>query len=647
MKQVLTLYQNRSDYDALFQYCDHTSLFTTEAACKTADDCLLLINFATLMQPNALLKKLEPYTITKKSTLNLYIVITGCERILGFEPFFMTYTTSERQQLLAITHDNKPLLDTINSQLLTRLHHEPVAEKRKLIEFFPAQMEKTIELTQQLRQKIDTMAQCCVKKTYFCSFEQNQTAINLLNDYQSCLPPSMTEKDYFVKNIFQDIIEQAQQHQRDNQKHDKKRKHAIPITIAAVASFVIAFQLSYQKITNNIQKIMSVTSQPTTQFARLNQLKDAIDTIDNSNPTFATTIGLPQAKQAEQHLNLLYQTELQTQFFPFIEKLLTEKITASIESSPLDLYQSLKIYLMLTTHQHFDIAAILDWFPHSLHTHLKALLKLPIDQWPQNKPLIKAAQLNLQQLPPARLAFLSLQKRYHDQQLPLNSLLEQDPSIDLSQVMIAKLYNPQQFKRIYSEEIPQIIAIFDQENWVIGTAHNTDIESTIKNLQMQYIQAFAKAWQTIAPHIKLKPATSFTELKNLIDEVLNPQSNLNALNQFIIGNATLDKSNGTEITQALQQFLQHDENYQQTKTALLQLQAYLDNIINEKNSSKQSYLIAIDMINHPNTNNPIHQVLALNTDPNDPRYQWLNTIAKSSWALVLDHAKNNISMAYN
>lgn len=648
MKQVLTLYQNQSDYDALFKYCDHISSFTTQSPYKTADDCLLLIDFATLTQAHTLtlLKKLEQFT-PKQSTLNVYIVISGCERILGFEPFFNITTTSERQQILAIADDAKPLLNAINSQLLTRLHHEPVFEKRKLIEFFPAQFEKANEIANQLRQQIDAIAQCCVKKIYFCSIEQKQTATNLLNDYQSSLPPSMTEKDYFVKDIFKDIIIQVQQHQCENQKQDKKRKGAIPITIAAVSSFVIACQFSYQQLTHNIQKIQSSKLKLNTQFTRLNQLHSAIDKLNDSNPIFATAIGLPQAKHALQHLNLLYQTELQTRFFPFIEKLLTEKITANIQSNPLDLFQSLKIYLMLTTHQHFDAQAILDWLPQTLHTHLRNLFRLPIDQWPQNRPLIKTAQFNLQQLSPATLALLSLQKRYQSQQVSLASLLEQDPSIDLSQVTIAKLYNPQQFKQIYSEEIPQIVAAFDKDSWVIGATHNTDIESTIKHVQAQYIQAFSKAWQTVAPAIKLKPATNFTELKNLINEVINTQSNLNTLNQFIIGNATLDKSTGTETTQLLQQFLQHDESYQQTKTALLQLQAYLDTILNEKNGSKQSYLIAIDMINHPNTNNPIHQVLTLNTDPSDPRHQWLNTIAKSSWALVIDHAKNNISLAYH
>ena len=596
-----------------------------------------------------LLKKYQPQLTTA-------IIITQCDRLLGFQEYFGHLNGEERKECFSIKSrlEVEFVLKQIAQRVITRLHHEPLQEKRTLIQLFPAQFEKITEYASPFLTRAN--------KLYFTSIKQTNTVIDVLTQSVVKTQPVIAGKIFFADTIFTELQELAKRDQIHAKRHDKKRWLAIPACAILLSVLIVFWHIGFQDTTKAIsqtqlelQQNPALADNDPLWLAQLDLLNNSIKRLSNPALSDIQFIGLDQATMLKKKLNLLYDTQLQTQFLPYVENTLTDTMRQNMASDPVQLYNALKIYLMLTNRDHYDYATVINWF--SIHWaneypnnallqanllgHLNNTLALNASSWPQNKMLIADAQKILEQLPAAEAAFLKLQNNYNNAQVPLSSLFDGTTNFDITNIFIPTLYSTTHFKDIYGTQIPAIVGTLNQGDWVTGiiaakTMTPAEKKRTIATVRALYLQNFSQAWQNIIPTIQLKTPNNLADLQALIEQITDSQSSFMSLLSFISGNAML--SNTIMPSYALAQlnaYLHKKDTYSQTQIALKNLSTYIKTIGDSDDVNKASYNAALAILNNPNAPNPIQAILGWNLGKNSALQLWLNALAQDTWRIVL------------
>lgn len=611
--------------------------------------------------------------LEKQKYFDLNFIITKCDRILGFREFFGNLSVEERQQVFSVSEnlDFATLLKQLNAQTIARMHQESLTDKRNLIQLFPAQFEKALDLIQQFSTALSAECGLSPLSIYFTSSTQKYKPLDLLGKRSPKLPPPITDKPFFIRDMIIELCKKSLDNKIKAKRFDKKRWIVLPTGIILIVVLLFSWHRSYQHTTTIIRNIEAQLKSPPldshqpTWLIRLKLLSTSIDRLNDPALKYSRLIGFGQTTDLKKRMLLLYNTELQTQFLPYIEGILSGAIANNLQHDKLTLYNSLKIYLMLTEQSHYDEKTILNWFSQYwqnqykkdpeqrtfLLQQLKNLLILKNKDWPRNQPLINQAQQVLQQLPEADIIFLELQGNYKNQYIPLSKMLQNQDNLDLSKAAIPALFNPDIFKQVFNQEIPQLVTSFSQGNWVIGqnttpiTSQDTKAlyTSEVRDLYLQYL---AQAWQKVIPEIQLKAPTSFADVESLINEMTNPQSGLMELLQFASGNINLNKQfKPNKNLQQVTLFLSQGPVYQQAQTLLKNLSDYLKPIVSSDDINKASYNLASAILNNSTQTNPIHALLKAKLGT--PVQSWLNTIAHGSWAILLQNASVYLNTVWN
>ncbi len=656
---------------ALFQFAKKNN------SLQPLQSILLVVDIPTLIDRTASLQLVKIFSEqlhlvhAQQQKIDINLIITKCDRLLGFKEYFTNLNVQERQKMLRAqgTQDFTPLLKKLNAHIISRLHQETLAQRRRVIQLFPAEMEKATECIETFSKTLLLESHAAIGTIYFTSSKQKDKSIDLLNHHDISLPPVISDKPYFIAEAFAQLIQEAHVHQLTAKQLDKKRWIILPICLILVATLITTWHLSYKNTSAALKKIELQLQHPTTTFTatwlnHLQLLSTALQDLDNPDLKYSHMIGFSQTHTLQKKLLLLYHAQLHTQFLPFIEGILSSTMLQNSQTDPLQVYNALKIYLMLTEQSHYDKNTILNWFSSYFQsryaTHpeqaqfmlqqLENLLLLQNKNWPRNQPLIDQTRAILQKLPAANIIFLELQGNYKNQTQSVAELLESSDHLDLSQAIIQSLYSPNNFRNIYNIKIPSLVSTFKQGNWVMGETDAavdtiSQQENLIASVRALYLQNLSQNWQKVISKIKLKNPTNLSDIQNLINEVTDPHSSLMELLEFVCVNADSDKQKPNAILQNITQFLQQKGPYIQSKTALQNLATYIAAIVKNDDVDKASYNSMISILNNPNQHNPINAVLKLNLNP--PIQNWLNTIAQGSTALLLTNSRNYLNKAWS
>ena len=638
----------------------------------------LVFSLTDLLDKESQQKRLDEITtqlknlkqVTKKLPIDL--IVTHCDRILGFKEYFSNLNQEDRQRVLGFEHTegSETLLKKLNSQIITRLHHETVTEKRGLIQLFPAQFEKAIENLNEFVTKLSTQSSCQIQNYYFTSSKQKDKSIDLLGTRATTMPPAITEKSYFVEHMILRLCQQAERCALKHKQRDKKRWIIIPSCIIILIALVTTWHYTYQKTATTLHSIELSLQQKTSQIQpnwlqRMDLLATTIQKLNQPSLRYSRFIGFNQASKLKKKLVEQYHTQLLTEFLPYIEGILTKTLINGMQHDKLALYNSLKIYLMLTTQTHYDKNTIINWFAlywsdiykndpqrqQQMLDHLNNLLALKNKNWPRNQPLISQAQTALQELPAADLIFLKLQGQYKNQQQSLASLIKHSSNLDLSQAIIPSLFSADNFKHIYNEQIPELVANFSMGDWVIGKSTDAtsspDKQATIiAEVRALYLQYFSSSWEKTLSAIRLTQPQNFSDVQNAINELTNPHSSMMELLKFVIGNATLSKQLQPDTALSeLSQFTQQNATYTETKTALSRLSIFLKPIVSSDDVNKESFNTTIAILNNQLPNNPLSTLNYINVQ--SPLKNWLHTIAVGCWKILLKNSAGYLNTVWS
>ena len=400
------------------------------------------------------------------------------------------------------------------------------------------------------------------------------------------------------------------------------------------------------------------------ELSWLNQINN-IDNISlqfkKINLNYYMMIGLPQLKNVATLSNHRYSQLLHKYFEPYLKVLLIKNIN---DSDDYKRYSALKIFLMLTKNTHYNQKAIITWFSNiwmeqypnnkqlikQLQDHLNNLLNLHGEPWDIYNPIIISAQKQLQQLPIAKLALLELEDKYSSNKASILPKNKQLPGLDLSNITISSLYSADHFSKIYANTIPEIAKNIKEYCWVLGDSNkdplnNEQLKQLITTIRSEFIKQHKAAWLATIPKIKLSVPKTFTELQESINLLTNKESSLNTLLNIIIGNATLsdDASVNNNDIKAMKSFIAHDKSTENIQATLDQLNQFIDAIISSPDKKLAAYNAAAQRFDTNGKDDAITHLLELVKTQPEPLKNWIQTIAKSSWNIILSNTHDYLN----
>lgn len=689
------------DNDSHIIWTKFTALLNRWRRNRPADGIILCIDLCDFFAKNRTQRQLQIdiflhriQCLTKYNPLPIFIVFTKCDQLPGFTETFHALSPEDSQQLFGITlpHDIgqqnisqqleeqfKQFLGRLNGQLFEHLHREHNLEKRGRIKEFPLHIEAQkfdiIHLASQLHS-----SNAAIAGIYFTSSLQNGKISDALSPLLAAYGlPSFPQHDFFPKKksfFIHELLKKVSHSRRTIQANvpffllwRKNYFYGIPLAVFGLLFFITLMTYSYNK--NTLIEVQSVLKQyhenTMSSFSLesflpgITALQTALTDLEERN-NFFTNIFSNQTKQLQINIKNVYQQALKDQFAPYLKQTLTSKIQNS-SNKPQDLFETLKIYLMLSDSQHLDQNFVIQWyaknwsstFPQNpklvkqLKNHLAAWLKIPNYPFIPDTTVIQGARQSLSSLSLSELVYLSLQDKYGTK--------SQTISIEPFNIKpILNLYSQENFANIYNNDIPKLARqLATGDNWVLalklpGNLAGPLTEQLIQNLRNYYIQNYAQYWLQVLNSIKMNRFENLAQIKNFAESFTDKKNLTLPLLAFIDKNiqpvSTFSQAN--ELIKAQQQLhtqLTSLSSNAQINKLMRGLNIYLTKLVKTEDPGLSAiYAAKQRMMN--NGNDELGSLFNAAKQVPEPLNQWADSLATSTWHNILVAAQNHINLTW-
>lgn len=333
----------------------------------------------------------------------IYVLVTKCDLIAGFNEFFSTFDAEQREQVWGITFDLNvrkreavnardafdrefaPLLSRVNEMLLARLQEERDPERRAVMYPFPQQFAAMAPLVSEFLAGAFSDSsftdKALVRGVYFTSGTQQgapidrllgslSRSLDILSAATAAAPrPGFVgaAKSFFLTKLMSDVIFPEAGLAGFSEAREKRLQLLNWSMVAAaclVASVLIAaWTISYfdnrqalARAAESVRKAKSAVAQVGSPApADLGMLVTALNTMQAvplavhdpvRQPSLRMSWGLYQGEKVEDQMTERYRTALQQGLLPRIA-LHLETIMAAPGMKPEAVYAALKAYLMM------------------------------------------------------------------------------------------------------------------------------------------------------------------------------------------------------------------------------------------------------------------------------------------------------------
>ncbi|MBT4803451.1 MAG: hypothetical protein HON78_00425 [Legionellales bacterium] len=289
------------------------------------------------------------------------IVMTHCDKILGFQSFFYDLGQDEREQLLAIFKNSnnckmtlKSIVKTtlpeiilsISQHALKRLRQEHDPLKKFEIKDFPLQLEGLIDPINTLIKQLEIILPKQIYGIYFCCNSLSNTSFDYIhkktppkvaNTQVSILGANDNIKGYFNSNIISQI-----NCLKIKMKYSKKDLVIIGVmslfclTSIYVCLNMYASYISTGSITEQVQKMITNKNNDN-ESSELDKLYMAWEYV---NKTGSKEAGNSQAEELKQHLSKHYKSYVKTEIQGLINTNVNNNINEEINHNQ-NFYQSM------------------------------------------------------------------------------------------------------------------------------------------------------------------------------------------------------------------------------------------------------------------------------------------------------------------
>lgn len=525
----------------------------------------------------------------------VYVVFTKSDLISGFMEFFghlddqkrkvvwgATFQTSNKKENRVgdVGDEIDLLISRLTAELSDRLQEEPDQVARVKLIGLPSQVVALKPaITQFLNQIFEPtryQTSAALRGFYFTSGTQEGTPIDrvLGNISRSLgLQSSVTaaysgrSRSYFLENLLTKVIfgeagwvsTNARAVRRSVLFRTASYGLVGLVSLALLAGWLTSFNTNSANITSTQQQSKSyaadfsniINHDPVadTDFLKivdpLNRLRTYPIGYENSGspPPLTATFGLSQQNRIEVATTATYRTGLNRLMVPRLILHLEKRLT-DLQDSPEQLYEPLKVYMMLSGDPTIPVDTALisgwmqgDWeklYPgepnkiarDNLKQHLESMLDLNSGTAPRmelNGDLVKATQSSLARLSLATRAFALIRSTAHSPDVKDWTVAEHAGSDaqfvfatadgkPLESVGVQALYTYDGFYGLFLNKLKAVISLLKNERWVLGEAGSTEVldkqfSSLGPDLFQIYDQEFVKNWSAALSNLKLKSFT--------------------------------------------------------------------------------------------------------------------------------------------
>ncbi len=586
-------------------WADLLTLIKKQSRQQAITGVLFVINIYELakggLHPEALenfQKKLTAIHQKTHQNFPIYLVLTQCDRITGFNEFFSDLGPGERQQYWGLSlqeESHKTTLDRfnqafdqllrrLNQRLIWRLHHERNVDTKFLIRDFPAQLENLksaiAPLVALLSDQAPALQACPLAGVYFCSGAQKGEQIdNLVKalaptrtfENKSLLPTTAVSRAYFIQHLFDDIVLNPMPY-HTTQTTTKTLPIGYFLTFIPPILASIFWIQNYQKqqaqlnlatqAYNHYQTVLKKeVLGPKQLLVTLNELQSALPYLEQFDPSLSMRSKVSLKESWEKTTYAAYQEVLITRLLPQVASILEQHLLSLTKAHPDQAYTLLKDYLMLTSPEHLDIRYLQQSLLEQHQTlfgldhdeaekylaHLaQALTQTPHSVVIENTLAIQHARQLLDGTPYPLLAYALIKTPFTAQTL---SFFDQKNTIDAFRFSEPKfsfstLYTADKFFDIYNQLIPATSQAVSTGNWVLGkktqaALSTEEITELTQDVREFYLSDYVDNWRKLLGAIELKGFANFTQSAQLLEALSGDNSALETLFQALLANTSI------------------------------------------------------------------------------------------------------------
>lgn len=271
-----------------------------------------------------------------------------------------------------------------------------------------------------------------------------------------------------------------------------------------------------------------------------------------------------------------YQRHLQKMLMPELYNEVRRTLVEQADSGVGDIYQTLKVYLMLCRPSHRSAADVERWLAsrwdslsggqyteddrRALLSHVRALIALPnLPATPEDAELVRSARVRAAQLPavtrvlqhirapglPAQISDISLSRAAGFESSMSLRMRSNVPDTD---VAISGWFTRAAYTDVFLRRFDKSArAMLEEESWVLrdeplrGNAFQIDarVQKLANATRSQFLQDYIAAWQNFLNDVTVRGVTGLDDASQLAAAVMDPQSSLASLLRFAARETTL------------------------------------------------------------------------------------------------------------
>jgi type VI secretion system protein ImpL len=521
----------------------------------------------------------------------VYAVFTKGDLVAGFTEFFATLSDQNRRQVWGATFqtDDKTrnlvgdiptefdaLIERLNSELTDRLQEEPTPSSRVLLYGFPTQMaalkRPIFDFLNHIFEPTRYHASATLRGFYFTSGTQHGTPIDRLigalaksfgAEQVGAHAYSGLGRSFFLADLILKVIIGEAAWVSTDRAAVRRARIIKACFYSTLAFFAVAMTGLWWVSYRYNSELISATQFAVLDYARqagpyagqtviddgdvhkvlpllyrLRNLPTGYASRDAATPLLAT-FGLSQRERLQTSAEQVYHVGLERMFRPRLMFHLEQVLNAN-KTNPGQIYEALKVYLMIAGVERADRDLIIGWMRNefadlypgapngegrkALEGELVAMLDLEGGDQPLVEPnwgLIEECRRILARLSIADRAYQLLKSQARQPIAPdwvaaqhggpdFATVFEAGPGGDVDKVAVPGFYTYGGFQRAFIDKLPTIADELQRDNWVLGDIGKLDAitaqyDSLVRDLLDRYNRDFVDVWTKTLEKLQIRP----------------------------------------------------------------------------------------------------------------------------------------------
>jgi type VI secretion system protein ImpL len=600
--------------------------------------------------------------------LPIHIIITKIDLLTGFNEFFSLIKPIEKKNVLGMTlnYSQKSSIDyekifneqfhqwikDINQWGLDKSFQENSSLKVSLMTGFPLQL---ILLKEKIQWQLSAFFNTTrfheplqLRGIYFTSAEQKNSAsidpllgylapqFSLLESVKTNFQTSENPQSYFIEKLLKNLILKdahsnlpTPEYSGHQKKYRKIYYSVVTFLFLGVISLHAYGYLENQKAIRDLKQALTHYQQEShfePKLPALQHLENTRQAIITPSEWQLKYLGFHQALNLSHEVNHFYQVTLASILWPWITADVESEILNTL-NQPKNLYNNLKMYLMLGYPQYFNrefVSAYLKnyWsvrYPQAIQTQstlqyfLNIILQLSPKAIPIDTQLIEKARSILKQSTDADRIYADIkEKASHKNFEPI--VFKQDIifNIQNNNTLIPGFFS----KKAYYNNLLQLkneVSQFRKEDWVVKD--NTNL-NTLKQVQTLYQKEYNQLWMNSLKSLSFNINNSLPDLVNFLKTLSTKDNSLQKVIKVTQDNTNLLSGIDPVFSNV---------DYQKIQQTLIQVYQFVLPFSGTAESSANAYRTFTSMVNTGQTT-PLTTLQNESLQSPEPLKTWLNTL---------------------